>query len=271
MVAASLGQQEKARALFRTLLYLAPDFELPEGDLGPKVMSLYYEAKGRATIEGALRFEPGPIARDSQRVNQVSARVTDPQKLGKSVRFHSRAPVLTWSQTVVPLKDSQAALSVELPAVEWWAELLGEKDRVLFQLGSPDQPVVVTRDAALVPADQGGGVSFVQGSALKPVAYVAAGAGALAGITGLVFGIRSNNFRNQIVNAERDIDGKVVGITREKALASNNEVRTSATIANAMFVTSLVLVGTGVALYLAAPDVQVTASPAGVAVAGSFP
>jgi hypothetical protein len=273
VVAASLGQADRARTLFRTLLYLAPDFALPEGDLGPKVLSLYYEARGRVSVEGALRFEPGPIARDARQVRQISVQLTDTQRLAKNVRFHSRAPVLSWAERIVPVEGNAAALSVELPAVEWWAELLGEKDRVLSQVGSADQPILTAKAAALEPdpdQPQAGGVGGALPN-LKPVAYGVAGAGAVAGIVGLVFGIRSNNQRNQIEGAARDADGRVIGITREKALSVNAQLRTSATAANALFVTSAVLIGTGVVLYFVSPDVKVTASPAGVALGGSLP
>lgn len=270
VVAASLGQQDRARSLFNTLLYLAPDFELPESDLGPKVMSLFYEAKGRVSVGGALKAEPGPINRDERLVHDVTLKVTDAQKLARAVRFHSRPPVLNWSEEVVPLQEGQASLSVEAPAVEWWAEVLGEKDRVLFRLGSADQPI-----GARVLVPEGSRqllvVSGGAGPNLKPVAYVVAGAGVVAGITGLVFGIRSNNQKNQIVASERDADGRVTGISRARALEVNELQKTSATLANALFATAIVLVGTGVVLYLVSPDVSVSASPSGLAFAGSFP
>src|SRR5688572_13755520 len=56
VVAATLGQPERARQLFRTLCYLAPDFVLSTADLGPKVTALFYEARGRILIDGALEF-----------------------------------------------------------------------------------------------------------------------------------------------------------------------------------------------------------------------
>ena len=273
IVAATLGQQDRARALFRTLLYLAPDLELPEGDLGPKVLSLYYEARGRVSVEGALRVEPGTISRDEQKVSQLAVKVTDSQKLAKAVRFHSRAAGRSWAEGVVPISEAQAQVKVGAPTVEWWAELLGDKDRVLARLGSAAQPIVSSRVATLVPssAPPPEVAAAAPGPNLKPAAYVTAGAGALAAIGGLVFGIRANNQRTQIEGAARDADGKVIGITREKALAVNEQLKTSATVANTLYVASAVLIGTGVVLYLASPDLAVSASPAGVALAGSFP
>ncbi len=271
VVAATLGQQDRARVLFRALLYLAPEFKLPEGDLGPKVLSLYFEAKGRASVEGTLRLEVGPIARDQRNVYQLSVNVADIQRLGRRVRFHTRAPGGGWAARDAAVAEGPTVLDVEAPAIDWWAELVGDKDRVVGQLGSAGEPIV-TRVNVLIPAERLQPVAVSSAPLnLRPVAYVVAGAGAAAAIVGLVFGIRANNQSHQILDAAKDADGRISGVTRARALELNGQQKTSATIANTMFVGAAALVGTGVALYFLSADVSVSGSPGGIAVGGSLP
>lgn len=269
VTAATLGQQDRARVLFRTLIYLAPDFVLPEADLGPRVLALYFEAKGRVGVEGALRVEAEPPHKGLRAVHAVSVNVHDPQRLVKRVRFHSRIEGAAWKADVAPLDSSRAALAVDAPSIAWWAELLGENERVLGAIGSSEAPLTAAVAQPAVPARPDVAVSG--GTNFKPAAYVLAGTGALAGIAGLAFGIRSNNWKKQIEGADRDMNGVVIGITREKALSSNAELRTSATIANTLFITAAAFAGAGIALYVLSPGVQVTATPGGVAVAGALP
>lgn len=269
VTAATLGQQDRARVLFRTLIYLAPDFTLPEADLGPRVLALYFEAKGRVSVEGALRVEAGPAQKGLRAVHAVSVNVHDPQRLVKRVRFHTRLEGAGWKAQLAPLEGSRAALAVDASSIAWWAELLGENERVLGAIGTAVAPLTAAVAQPAAPAQPEVAVSA--GTNLKPAAYVLAGTGALAAIAGLVFGIRSNNWKKQIEGADRDMNGVVIGITREKALSSNAELRTSATIANTLFITAAALAGTGIALYVLSPGMQVTATPAGVALAGALP
>lgn len=270
IVAAATGQVDRARTLFRTLLYLAPEFVLPEGDLGPKVMTLFYEAKGRVAVNGVLQLVARPPVRDGDKVREVGVQVTDPQALGQSFRFHHRAPGFEWTVTPAPLVEGVAVLAVDLPTVEWWAELLGENDRGLARLGSADQPISTAKDApARVPAPAAA-VSARPTSPLKPVGIVVAGLGVVAGIAGGVFGLSANGQKALIENASRDGSGRVTGITRQTALQLNEQQKTSATLANTLFVASGALVAAGVVLYVLAPDASVSAGAGGVSVGGTW-
>lgn len=271
VVAATQGQQDRARAYFRSLLYLKPEAEPPSGDLGPKVLGLFYESKGRITADGALKFEPGAVARDEKQVYQVSVTVSDPQKLSRAVRFYRRVGNDPWQQELVVPADGQARLGIEAVSVQWWAELLGEKDRVLALVGGPDHPIAT---AVLVPnGSKPFSMPSLSGSPLRTASYVVAAAGVLALIGAIVFGLEAESQKNQILGATRDASGAVVGITRVKAQILNDQMKTSATLANSFFVGGGVLVGAGVVLFIVAPDgsdARVSLSGKGLTLAGSF-
>lgn len=271
VVAAVTGQPDRARALFKSLLYLAPAYVLPEGDLGPKVMSLYYEAKGRVGADGSLKLEAGAPVRDTSTVHRLTLKVTDPQQLAKTARVHLRAPGYETKTLDAPLTDGGASFDVALPRVEWWAELLGDKDRMLARLGSADQPNT-TEKASLTPRSDGPppAAAAAQGTNLKPFAYAVAGAGVAAAIVGAVFGVSANGTKALVENAARDGSGRVTGITRATALQLNEQQKTSALLANTLFVASGVLVAGGVALFALSPEVKVSAGGGGFAVGGSW-
>lgn len=274
VVAATVGQTDRARTFFRSLLYLAPDFDLQEGDLGPKTMSLYYEAKGRVTADNVLVFERLPTEKDAVTVRRISVRVkSDPLKLGLTVRFHARVVKSQWEVKDSPLVENSASVVVGGAAVAWWAELLGEKDRTLARVGSLDQPIVDSTPAATqAPPAPAAAVSRPREPLnLRPLSYGLAGAGALAAVTGLIFGISSNNAKGELDAAARDSAGRITGITRVQGLALDDRVRTRATVADTLFVTAVALVGTGALLFYVSRDVKVGVSPAGVAIAGSLP
>ena len=283
VVAATLGQFDRARQLFRSLLYLAPDYELPEADLGPKVISTFFEAKGRVTADNVLRFEALPTERDEQRVQQIGVSVkADPLKLARSVRFHTRIGVDNWQIKDARLTEGTASLPIEAPSLEWWAELLGEKDRVLALVGSPGKPLltakaapVATSPSLLPPPTPAPEVSLEATAAsrpnLKPFAYAAAGAGVVALIAGIGVGAKAASIKGEIDGAMRESDGAISGISRSRAVELNDQMQGKASAANALFVTGAVLVGTGVALYFLSGDVKVAPTPSGVVVGGNLP
>jgi hypothetical protein len=241
-------------------------------------MSLYYEAKGRVTADNVLVFERLPTEKDAVTVRRISVRVkSDPLKLGLAVRFHARVAKSQWEVKDSPLVENSASVVVGGAAVAWWAELIGEKDRTLARVASVDHPIVDSTPAAAKPPPAAAPAPAAAVSVpreplnLRPLAYGLAGAGALAGVTGLIFGISSNNAKGDLDAAARDSAGRITGITRVQGLALDDRVRTRATVADTLFVTAVALVGTGALLFYVSRDVKVGVSPAGVAIAGSLP
>jgi hypothetical protein len=282
VVAATLGNSDKARQYFRGLLYLAPDFVLPEGDLGPKVISTFYEAKGRVTEANVLRVEALPPERDDSMVHSIAVGVkTDPLKLAKTIRFHTRIGSGPWTQNEVALAEGKATQPIGGASVQWWAEAVGDKDRALALVGSAPSPIVTTRTEGapvatnLEPADPTDtAVPQVVVSTrpnLRPVAYGVAGAGALSLIIGIIVGAKASALKGEIDGAKRESDGSISGITRARAVELNGQMQGTATAANALMVSGLVLAGTGVAIYFLSGPVKVAPTSDGVVVGGNLP
>ncbi|MHB8878842.1 MAG: hypothetical protein ACYC8T_34510, partial [Myxococcaceae bacterium] len=142
VTAAIMGQADRARAAFRALLVIDPEAMLVGEDLGPKVMGPFFEAKGRAANEGALRLEAAAPTLEGARVERLNAKVSsDPLQMARRVRFSTRAPGKAWMTAEAPVKQGQATLSVGAEQLEWWAELLGDHGQVLAIAGGAEEPL----------------------------------------------------------------------------------------------------------------------------------
>ena len=109
VLAAVLGQTERARVLFNQLASLEPDYRLGREDLGPHVVNLFYEAKGRASAEGPLRFEVTAVT-GSGVVSRVQAVVQhDHHRLARRVRFRLRAAGEQWQTQSQELAEGSGA------------------------------------------------------------------------------------------------------------------------------------------------------------------
>ena len=275
IAAAAQGQTERATALFRTLLYLAPDYQLEDADLGPKVTSLFDEAKGRLTTDSILLFDP--LAAPEGQAQPVGVAVkADPLKMVKKVRIHTRpigAPEVP--PQVLPLEGGVARVDVT-GSVQWWAVLLGDQDRQLELVGSAEKPLVslvaTLRNLTPPPTPAAEAVSIPSRHPYRPIGLGLAGAGVVAGIVGAVLGNMSASAGSQLDRATRDTSGLITSLSRVQGLALDSKMRTNAIAANALFVASVALVGTGIVLFVLPGDVAVTASPGGgFGIQGSLP
>ncbi len=276
-----LGQAERAKAAFRTLLAIAPDAQVNGDELGPKVTGPFKEAKKLAATDGTLKFEAGAPTMAGGKVVRLETRIgPDHLRLARTVRFNLRAPDEVWRSVDAEVIEGTASLDVELEAAEWWAELIGDHKRTLMLLGSEDKPlkagqakpvpVAKAKPPDLVgPGTQKPGPSV--NKRLRPLAYASAGASAVAAAGGIWLGLQANAARDRIAHAEVDSDGRITGLTRVQALEIDKAQRTDATVANVLFGGAVAFAGVGVALYLMPGETTVVATPAGVSVAGVFP
>jgi hypothetical protein len=280
---AIMGQTDKARAAFRALLVLDPEAKLAGDEMGPKVMNPFFEAKGRVTTEGSLRFEAAAPTLAGERVARLNVAVSaDPLQMARKVRFSMRAAPGAWTTAEVQVKQGAASVEALAGVAEWWAELLGEHGRVLALVGAADKPLAVaaparpTEPVAVVPAAPAEAVAPVATaeaprSGPRLASYGLWGGSVAAAAGGLYFGVASSGARAQLDQAARDSQGRVTGLTRVRALELDTQVRNQATVANVLFGTAAALAGVGVALYLLPSDVAVAATPQGVFIAGVMP
>jgi hypothetical protein len=280
VIAASLGQAPKARKFFRKLLVIDPEHRLAGTFLGPKVTAIFDDEKVRLPIAGSLQFGELSEVNNRQLVVSIGARVmADPIKLGRTVRFHVQAADGSFEPHDVSLESGRASFEVNVPQVSWWAELLGDKNRVLAVAGSAAEPHVSKRAPANyepTDPDMPGARKAApsdSGPVLRYAAYGLAGAGVLAIGGGVLFGLQSSSARAQIDSASRDDAGRVNGLTRVQALDLQGKAIQSATLANVCYVGGLALAGAGVGLYLMTGDEKVALLPApgGVVLTGVFP
>ncbi len=275
-----LGQATKAREAFQALLCLDPKREL-NGKYNQKVVTAFSAAKEWANTNPPLEIKAAKAAIDDKgRVMQLAAKVrNDPMRLVKKVRFHLRSDEARWSEQDSELQGVYAAANTDAQGVEWWAELLGENDRVLMLVANEanpiregkardkapaSAPVVAAVPAADAPKKEEPKVAEVtlppekpapnvvideptapasSGSALRPVGYVMMGAGLLTLGVGTYFGVQSSAGRDRINNAARDSQNRVTGITQKEAHALGPQSQSQAMIANVLFAA-----GGGVAL-----------------------
>ena len=302
-----LGQATKAREAFQSLLSLDPKREL-NGKYNQKVVISFSAAKEWASTNPPLEIKAAKAAMDDKgRVMQLAAKVrNDSMRLVKKVRFHLRADEAKWAEQDSELQGVYAAANTEARGVEWWAELLGENDRVLLLVASEASPiregkarekpmaVAVAPEqveapkkaepaATVVPVEKPADTvideptppSPTSGSALRPVGYVMMGAGLVAVGVGTYFGVQSSAARDRINNATRDNQNRVTGITQKEAHALGPQSQSQATIANVLFAA-----GGGVALLGGVfwiiggvnsdQSVSIAATAGGVTAAGKF-
>ncbi|MDQ3265628.1 MAG: hypothetical protein M3Y59_18550 [Myxococcota bacterium] len=260
VVAASLRDQDAALESFRRVLVLEPDFR-PARDYSPRVNGPFLEARAWLAEHAPLRFAPLPPLPDRGVIRSLGATVlSDPLNLGRSVRFHLRAPDGAWSIEEAPLAKQAAHLPLAGPISGWWAELIGDHTAVLSRIGSPEKPIV-----------EGGLAAFGGLASLRPHQWWAvglAGGALVAGGVGGLFGLQAEGARQQIASAARDpVTGVIIGMTQPRAFELERQAQTQAVIANVLFASGAALaVGAGTMWFLGG---QVQLAPNGVR--GSFP
>lgn len=271
IVYGQLGQSVKSREAFQSLLALDPKREL-NGKYNAKVTANFAAAKEWAASNPPLEFKAAKAAMDDKgKVMQLAAKVKgDAMKLSRKVRFHLRADDATrWGEQDSEVQGAYAAANTDAGGVEWWAELLGENDRVLALVGSDSMPVregkVKERpppvdapkkdpppltvaeakpDPAPPPKEEAKPDAVISsdepspsssGSVLKPFGYVLVGVGLAAVATGGAFGYLSGAARSQVTAAEKNSSGIVTGLTQRKAFELDATAKTDALIANVLY------------------------------------
>ncbi len=259
VVAASLRDQDTALESFRRVLVLDPDFR-PARDYSPRVNGPFLEARAWLAEHAALRFAPLPPQPERGVIRSLGATViSDPLKLGRSVRFHLRAPDGGWSIQEAPLAKETAQLRLAGPISGWWAELIGDHSALLSRIGSPEKPIV---EGGLAPGGLAG---------LRPHqgwAVGLAGGALVAGGVGGLLGLQAEGARQQIASAARDpVTGVITGMSQPRAFELERQAQTQAVIANVLFASGAALaVGAGTMWFLGG---QLQWAPNGVR--GSFP
>jgi hypothetical protein len=143
MALAVLKKEPAAKVAFQSMLWVQPDAGLPPSADG-KAFKAFRAAKDWARAAPALEYRPEPAATDDKgKVMQIAAFLkADPLKLVRKVRFHVRANGGSWGTMLESLSASYAATATEADGVEWWAELLTEKESVIATLASEESPVL---------------------------------------------------------------------------------------------------------------------------------
>ncbi len=265
IVAATLGQAPRARTYFQQLLSLDPGRKLQDG-LPPRVRTPFYEAKGMEASQMGFTAEVEPT--------QLRAKLSsDPMTLARKVRFHIRPQGAEWGVTDEPIAAGFAVAPVTVTAYQWFAELLGEQDAILFNVGTEAaaRSEGVGAAAAFTPIVTGPSPAARRG--VNPAAFVLIGAGGAAAIGGVVAGVLSRGNLDRLNSAARDSNGYVTGLTQRQGEGLKADARTQAIAANVLFGTAVVLVATGAVVWLVSgrsAKVAVLPGPAGVAIAGEL-
>ncbi|MBL8953185.1 MAG: hypothetical protein JNK82_20575 [Myxococcaceae bacterium] len=142
VVYAQLGQEAKSLAAFQQLIALDPKREL-SGKYSAKVTKPFSGAQAWAADNPSLELTAEAAAVDPNgKVLQIAVKVkSDALKLAKKVRFTSRPDGGKWAEQVVEVQGAYASAGTDADGLEWWAELLGERDMVLLTVGSAKAPV----------------------------------------------------------------------------------------------------------------------------------
>ncbi len=257
VVLGAMNQGPKAKKAFELLLTIAPGHKL-SGEHSPRVMTPFYEAKAAVAERGTLVAEPSALLSNG-RVKSLRVELkSDPLRLVKAVRFHVRADGASAVQVDAPLEAGTAHLTTDAERVEWWAELVGEQEMVLQQLGSESSPRIdgppdAPKAVALAPTRAPSEPMVVHSpgpSGVRTAGYVSFGVAALAGAVGGWFGLESSRARSAIANAPTDAAGRVVGMTQREAHALDQQARSNAVLANVLWGGAAAAAVTGAVLWL---------------------
>jgi hypothetical protein len=250
------------------------------------VTTPFYEARGKASDAGRLEAKALAPATAGGRVAQLAVEITnDPMKMVKKVRFHVKADDKAWTVSQADVVGKNASVSTDGSLVKWWAEVLGDREAVLFDLGSADapkqegsapvaQPEIkpVPKEEPVAPPPPAAAVEVATAptpsegaSGLRLAAYGMIAAGAVGLAVGAVFGACSFYNRGLIDNAKTDGNGVVMGISQARAFALDTQVKLQATIANTLLGVGGGLAAIGVVLFLVSPSpsASVALVPAG--------
>lgn len=278
IVAASIGQGLQAREAFTALLTLDPSRRLP-ADLPPKVMTFFYEARGRVDERGPLEVTAAPPAAHGGAL-QLAIVVKDPIALAVTARFHLQPAGGPWTTVSVPLQKGRATAEVKASSAKWWLELLNAQSGVLLALGAEAEPLLAgtapstpQSPVSAVTPEAPGGLTVSVRHPWRPYSYVALGVGVACLIAGVALGVRSASLLDQVKSLPVDGQGKVVGYTQQQGYDLDSQQRTFAALANVCYVAGGVLAAAGLGLFFFGPEDSALAlvpSGPGFALAGTF-
>lgn len=294
IVAASLGQGDKAVKMFKQLLVLSPEYALP-GNQPPRVKTPWYEARGWLAEKKPLELKALEPELAGGKIFRLRVQVVnDPLKLVKKVRFFLLREGRV-SAVDVAADAKELGVLAGAPQVSWWAHALGPYDATVLELFSEKSPRVDGKTEELkqpaplaeltpAPAPAAAPVASAEplieqtpsrpmsGKRLASFGLVAAAAVSFG--VGLALGISASGLRARVDNAPRDGSGLTVGLTQREALELDAAQRTQAAVANVLFVGAGVLAAAGVTLFVLSlgDDGQVAVLPAanGLVFSGSF-
>ncbi len=285
VVLGTLGQNDKSAAAFQQLLSLDPAFAL-SGNHPPRVTTAFFEARAWAANNGSL---------EARQLDGVRVEVTkDPAKQVKKVRFF-----IGGAATVSALVGNTASAPKQTTEVSWWAQLLGDKDAILSDLGSPTSlkteaapagttppvpaPAPIVAELRKVPErlEPPPMPPLVAAPAPSPTPvgrYVGVGllaAGVASGGVAITFGVLANGTKAQVDGATANGFGQITGLSQKRAFELDAQQRQQATISNAFSIAGAALGVAGGALLvlsLASNDsVAIVPNGLGLGLAGTLP
>lgn len=299
---AQLGQEAKAKTAFQTLLSLDPKRDLAgKYKEHAKVQKAFDGAQAWLQDNPPVEMAAEPAAVDgSGKVMQIAVKVkNDALKLGRKVRFNVRPDGLKWSELDVDIQGSYAAAGTDAESVDWYAELLGDRDAVLVIVGSQrfpiregkgapphekkDEPKKVVEEpkkklepepeperrpemVVKAPESEGGGSAVLRGAGY---AALGLGVGALLGgtIMGLEYQVTVGDVQRRSMTKEGNV---ITGITQDMAFALEKRAILQAQLANTLWGVGGGLLVLGSVLWFFGRDVFVTPGPGSVTVSGRF-
>lgn len=239
LCAVSMNKPDDARSAWRELAFIEPDYA-PSGDLPPKLLTPWYEARGWAASQKRLGF--------SARPENGALRFTvdaDPLKIASGVRAHLKKGEAI---TDVVLGAPPQSAPVD-GATQWWAELVGPKGEVLASNGTAEKPNVLVAPVAVPEAPKY--VPSEHNPRLVPLVF--AGAAVLAGAVGIGTGITSVGAKSDYDKAGRLNDGTLYTLTQRDADALRSKHDTFAVAANICFSLAIAAAAVAVIYFLVGP------------------
>lgn len=276
---ATIDKPAKATTAFQLLLTVDPDHQLSK-NLTPRARTPFFEARSQIARLGNANLLPDPVKRTDGLVTEIGVAVTDNALLpARAVRFVITADGAPARTEVIKLEKGvkHATVAAKGTRVSWSAELLGDRNAVLRRVSRDEVPPAPVVEAPPVapPLVNTPEVAKKEGPWLRPAGIVLSILGGGALITGAIFGVQSSSARTQIDNASRDASGTITGLNQRQAMDLDATARSSATIADILFIAGGTVAATGVLFIIfgGRPDGStpiVSISPLGLSLAGVF-
>jgi hypothetical protein len=300
---AQQGQEAKAKAAFQQLLSLDPKRELSSKyKEHAKAQKAFDAAQAWLADNPPMEVAAEPAAVDGTgKVMQIAVKVkNDSLKLARKVRFNVRPDGLKWSELEVDIQGSYAAAGTDAESVDWYAEVLGERDAVLIVVGSQRFPIREGKGApppakkeeprkvaeepkrklepepeperppemvVKEPEPSGGG-----SPALRGIGYTALGLGVASLLGGTIMGLEYQVTLGEVTRRSmmRNTVGAINGITQDQAFGMEKRAILQAQIANTLWAAGGGLLLVGSLLWFLGRDVFVAPAGSGVTVSGRF-